>query len=106
MSIRNRHRAVCAGVNLGRTCYQCGATHHREGVARGRRNHDGVGQPAIISASFSDDDRGRAIDEAFVESFRWVMLIGAILAALASITAMFTIGNPPKPEPALCPQAA
>ena len=105
MSIRNRHRAVCAGVHLGRTCSQCEATHHREGVARGRRGHDGR-QPAIISASFSDDDRGRAIDGVFVESFRWVMLIGATLAALASIAAMFTIGNPPKPEPALCPQAA
>jgi hypothetical protein len=47
----------------------------------------------------------RAIDEAFVESSRWVMLIGAILAALASIAVLFTIGNPPKPEPAPSPQA-
>ncbi len=47
----------------------------------------------------------RAIDQAFVESSRWVMLIGAILAALASIAVLFTIGNPPKPEPAPSPQA-
>lgn len=47
----------------------------------------------------------RAIDEAFVESFRWVMFIGAILALLSSIVAMFSIGNPREPELAPSSQA-
>jgi EmrB/QacA subfamily drug resistance transporter len=51
----------------------------------------------------------RAIDEAFVESFRWVMLIGALLALTASIVAMFSIENPRKPglvSSSRAPQAA
>ena len=36
----------------------------------------------------------RAIEEAFGESFRWVMFIGSILALLSSIVAMLTTGNP------------
>ncbi len=69
-----------------------------------RENLAGAEVPSDIDPALARSLE-RAIDEAFVESFRWVMLIGAILAALASIAAMFTIGNPPKPEPALPPQA-
>jgi EmrB/QacA subfamily drug resistance transporter len=34
----------------------------------------------------------RAIDESFVSGFRWVMLIGAALAAASAVTALFWIG--------------
>jgi MFS family permease len=69
-----------------------------------RENLAGAEVPSDIDPTLARSLE-RAIDEAFVESFRWVMLIGAILAALASIAALFTIGNPPKPEPALSPEA-
>jgi ABC-type spermidine/putrescine transport system permease subunit I len=35
----------------------------------------------------------RAIDESFVSGFRWVMVIGAALAAASALTALFWIGN-------------
>jgi predicted MFS family arabinose efflux permease len=35
----------------------------------------------------------RAIDESFVSGFRWVMAIGAALAAASALTALFWIGN-------------
>jgi hypothetical protein len=35
----------------------------------------------------------RAIDESFVSGFRWVMLIGAALAAASAVTALFWIGG-------------
>lgn len=38
----------------------------------------------------------RAIDESFVCSFRWIMLIGAILAGASAVTAMFWIGPAPR----------
>ena len=37
----------------------------------------------------------RAIDESFVSGFRWVMLIGAALAAASAVTALFWIGGTP-----------
>jgi EmrB/QacA subfamily drug resistance transporter len=37
----------------------------------------------------------RAIDESFVSGFRWVMLIGAGLAAASALTALFWIGATP-----------
>ena len=37
----------------------------------------------------------RAIDESFVSGFRWVMVIGAALAAASAITALFWIGATP-----------
>ena len=37
----------------------------------------------------------RAIDESFVFGFRWVMVIGAALAAGSAITALFWIGGAP-----------
>ena len=37
----------------------------------------------------------RAIDESFVSGFRWVMLIGAALAAASAVTALFWIGRTP-----------
>jgi EmrB/QacA subfamily drug resistance transporter len=36
----------------------------------------------------------RAIDESFVSGFRWVMVIGAALAAASAVTALFWIGGP------------
>src|SRR6516225_6860417 len=38
----------------------------------------------------------RAIDESFVSGFRWVMLIGATLAATSAVTALFWIGATPR----------
>ena len=35
----------------------------------------------------------RAIDESFVFGFRWVMVIGATLAAASAVTALFWIGG-------------
>jgi hypothetical protein len=35
----------------------------------------------------------RAIDESFVSGFRWVMAIGAALAAASAVTALFWIGG-------------
>jgi hypothetical protein len=35
----------------------------------------------------------RAIDESFVSGFRWVMVIGAALAAASAVTALFWIGG-------------
>jgi hypothetical protein len=35
----------------------------------------------------------RTIDESFVSGFRWVMLIGAALAAASAVTALFWIGG-------------
>jgi ABC-type spermidine/putrescine transport system permease subunit I len=35
---------------------------------------------------------GRAIDESFVSGFRWIMAIGAALAAAGAVTALFSIG--------------
>ena len=35
----------------------------------------------------------RAIDESFVSGFRWVMMIGAALAAASAVTALFWIGG-------------
>ena len=35
----------------------------------------------------------RAIDESFVFGFRWVMVIGAALAAASAVTALFWIGG-------------
>ena len=35
----------------------------------------------------------RAIEESFVSGFRWVMLIGAALAAASAVTALFWIGG-------------
>ena len=35
----------------------------------------------------------RAIDESFVSGFRWVMVIGAGLAAASAVTALFWIGG-------------
>jgi hypothetical protein len=35
----------------------------------------------------------RAIDESFVSGFRWVMFIGAALAAVSGVTALFWIGE-------------
>src|SRR5215468_9479384 len=37
----------------------------------------------------------RAIDESFVSGFRWVMVIGAALAAASAVTALFWIGGVP-----------
>ena len=37
----------------------------------------------------------RAIDESFVSGFRWVMVIGAALAAASAVTALFWIGGTP-----------
>jgi len=37
----------------------------------------------------------RAIDESFVSGFRWVMVIGAALAASSAVTALFWIGATP-----------
>jgi MFS family permease len=37
----------------------------------------------------------RAIDESFVSGFRWVMVIGAALAAASALTALFWIGGMP-----------
>jgi hypothetical protein len=37
----------------------------------------------------------RAIDESFVSGFRWVMVIGAALAAGSAVTALFWIGGAP-----------
>ena len=37
----------------------------------------------------------RAIDESFVSGFRWVMVIGAALAAASAVTALFWIGRTP-----------
>jgi hypothetical protein len=34
----------------------------------------------------------RAIDESFVSGFRWVMVIGAALAAGSAVTALLSIG--------------
>jgi len=73
-----------------------------------RENLAGAEVPAGIDPTLARSLE-RAIDEAFVESFRWVMFIGAILALLSSVVAMFTIGNPRKPELAPsggAPQAA
>ena len=38
----------------------------------------------------------RAIDESFVFGFRWVMVIGAALAAASAVTALFWIGPTPR----------
>ncbi|HKS03903.1 MAG TPA: MFS transporter, partial [Chthoniobacterales bacterium] len=38
----------------------------------------------------------RAIDESFVSAFRWVTLIGAVLAAGGAVTALFWIGAAPR----------
>ena len=38
----------------------------------------------------------RAIDESFVSGFRWVMIIGAALAAASAVTALFWIGATPR----------
>src|SRR5437867_2260801 len=38
---------------------------------------------------------GRAIDESFVSGFRWVMVIGAALAAASAVTALLRIGGTP-----------
>jgi len=38
----------------------------------------------------------RAIDESFVFGFRWVMIIGAALAAASAVTALFWIGATPR----------
>jgi hypothetical protein len=38
----------------------------------------------------------RAIDESFVFGFRWVMVIGAVLAAASALTALFWIGATPR----------
>jgi MFS family permease len=38
----------------------------------------------------------RAIDESFVFGFRWVMVIGATLAAASAVTALFWIGATPR----------
>ncbi len=38
----------------------------------------------------------RAVDESFVSGFRWVMLIGAALAAASAVTALFWIGATPR----------
>jgi predicted MFS family arabinose efflux permease len=35
----------------------------------------------------------RAIDESFVSGFRWIMAIGAALAAASAVTALFSIGG-------------
>ena len=35
----------------------------------------------------------RAIDESFVSGFRWVMVIGAVLAVASAFTALFWIGG-------------
>jgi len=35
----------------------------------------------------------RAIDESFVSGFRWIMAIGAALAAASAVTALFWIGG-------------
>jgi hypothetical protein len=40
----------------------------------------------------------RAIDESFVSGFRWVMAIGAALAAASAVTALFWIGRTPEAE--------
>ena len=37
----------------------------------------------------------RAIDESFVSGFRWLMVIGAALAAASAVTALFWIGATP-----------
>jgi hypothetical protein len=34
----------------------------------------------------------RAIDESFVSGFRWIMALGAALAATSAVTALFSIG--------------
>jgi EmrB/QacA subfamily drug resistance transporter len=41
----------------------------------------------------------RAIDESFVSGFRWVMLIGAVLAAGSAVTTLFWIGTTPRVRP-------
>ena len=38
----------------------------------------------------------RAIDESFVSGFRWVMIIGAALAATSAVTTLFWIGTAPR----------
>jgi hypothetical protein len=35
----------------------------------------------------------RAIDKSFVSGFRWVLVIGAALAAASAVTALFCIGG-------------
>jgi DNA-binding LacI/PurR family transcriptional regulator len=37
----------------------------------------------------------RVIDESFVSGFRWIMVIGAALAAGSAVTALFWIGETP-----------
>jgi len=37
----------------------------------------------------------RTIDESFVSGFRWVTVIGAVLAAANAVTALFCIGGTP-----------
>jgi hypothetical protein len=38
----------------------------------------------------------RAIDKSFVSGFRWVMVIGAVLAATSAVTTLFWIGTAPR----------
>jgi TRAP-type C4-dicarboxylate transport system permease small subunit len=38
----------------------------------------------------------RAINESFVFGFRWMMIIGAVLAAASAVTALFWIGATPR----------
>jgi len=70
-----------------------------------RKNLAGVEVPVGIDPALARSLE-RAIDEAFVESFRWVMLMGAGLAATASVVALFSIESPRKPEHLPSPRAA
>jgi hypothetical protein len=52
-----------------------------------------------LNSAFSLSNLGRqqlirrAIDESFVCGFRWIMAIGAALAAASAVTALFSIGT-------------
>jgi len=54
-----------------------------------------------LNSAFSLSNPGRqqlirrAIDESFVSGFRWIMAIGAALAAASAVTALFSIGARP-----------
>jgi hypothetical protein len=51
-----------------------------------------------LNSAFSLSNLGRqqlirrAIDESFVSGFRWIMALGAALAATSAVTALFSIG--------------
>jgi EmrB/QacA subfamily drug resistance transporter len=54
--------------------------------------------PQEIEPQLRDSIR-KAIEESFVQGFRQVMLVGALLAVASGITSLFLIGGRPKPLP-------